>query len=102
MHSSRMRTVRNSSRLLLGGGEEGVPAPGVPAPGGGGIIPACTAADPPPVNRITDMCKNITFATLLWMVKFTIGPAACAVLADIRRSPLVILVISLRCLTWQM
>ena len=58
MHSSRMRTVRNSSRL-----EEGVPAPGgvpaprgVPAPWGvcscGGLLPeggfpACTEADPP-------------------------------------------------------
>ena len=31
-------------------------------PGGG--IPACTEADPP-VNRMTDRCKNITFATSL-------------------------------------
>ena len=35
--------------LLLGG---------VSAPGGG--IPACTEADPP-VSRITDACKKITF-----------------------------------------
>ena len=34
----------------------------VSAPGGGGI-PACTDADPPPVNRITDTSKNITLAT---------------------------------------
>ena len=69
MHSSRMRTVCNSSRLL-----EGVSAPGRGAwsggvcsggclvPGGG--ITACTEADPP-VNRMTDTCKNITFATSL-------------------------------------
>ena len=29
----------------------------------GGGIPACTEADPPPVNRMTDRCKNITLAT---------------------------------------
>ena len=44
MHFSRMRTVRNSSRLL---------GWGVPGPGEGGI-PACTEADPSPVNRMTD------------------------------------------------
>ena len=63
MHSSRMRTVRNRSRLLGGrcllwggSGPRGVPALGgsgpreVPAPWGsgpGGGIPACTEADPP-------------------------------------------------------
>ena len=40
---------------------------GVSAPGGcllGGVdIPACTEADTPPVNRMTDWCKNITLAT---------------------------------------
>ena len=50
-----------------------VPGPGVvSAPGGsawgclvgGRGIPACTEADPP-VNRMTDRCKNITFATSL-------------------------------------
>ena len=64
MHSSTMRTVRNSSRLLSGPG--GVSDPGgVPGSGGGGLlqggvpgpgvggIPACTEADPP-VNRMTD------------------------------------------------
>ena len=81
VHSSRMRTVRNRSRLLgegclllgevpaRGGGvwSQGVPAPGggclllwVSGPGGG--IPACTEADPP---LWTDRCKNITFATSL-------------------------------------
>ena len=34
----------------------------------GGCIPACTEADPP-VNRMTDRCKNITFATSLRTVK---------------------------------
>ena len=34
----------------------------VPGLGGGGI-PACTEADTPPVNRMTDRCKNITLAT---------------------------------------
>ena len=49
-----------------------LPGGGVSAPGGclvlGGGIPACTEADthtPPPVNRMTDRCKNITFATSL-------------------------------------
>ena len=42
MHSSRMRTVRNSSRLLRGGGVPGLR--GVPDPGG----------VPGPVNRMTD------------------------------------------------
>ena len=40
----------------------GVSAPGGLLPGGG--IPACTEADPP-VNRMTDRCKNITLATTL-------------------------------------
>ena len=31
---------------------------------GGGGIPACTEADPlPPVNRMTNRCKNIALAT---------------------------------------
>ena len=110
MHSSRKRTVRNSSRLPARGvsAPEGVPGPGgvsalggvcsqggVPGPGGagggavccrgcllwggawsggllpggvcsrgGGVILACTEADPP-VNRMTDRCKIITFATSL-------------------------------------
>ena len=107
MHSSRMPTVLNSSRLcsrrsLVRGGclvqgavpgpggawSGGVPGPGVSARGvlgQGGVcswgcawsrgvsalgvpglegIPACTEVDPP-LNRMTDRCKNITFATLL-------------------------------------
>ena len=40
----------------------------LPGPGGWSLIrggiPACTEADPlPPVNRMTDRCKNITLAT---------------------------------------
>ena len=31
---------------------------------GGVGIPACTEADTPPVNRMTDTCKNITLAQL--------------------------------------
>ena len=54
--------------LVLGG----VPASrpwGVPGPVGiwfwGDLcIPACNGADPP-VNRITDTCKNITFANFV-------------------------------------
>ena len=76
MYSSRMRTVRSSSRLLKGGacsGEARVPGPGEGLlPGGcllqwgcllgGDVILTCTEADPPSY-RMTDMCKNITFAT---------------------------------------
>ena len=75
MHSSGMRTVRSSSRLCSGGGlpgpggclfrgvpglggvcSWGVPGSGVSAPGGmpgpgGGGIPACTEADPPPCEQ---------------------------------------------------
>ena len=89
MHSSRMHTVCNSSRLLSGGSllpwsrhplgagshpPEQVPPPGSRPPGAdpptarhAGIPPAMHAgiAPPPPVNRITDTCKNITFATSL-------------------------------------
>ena len=59
----------------------------VPSPGGGvwsrrvsgpwgclvreGVIPACTEADPPPVDRMTDRRKNITFATSLRTVMTT-------------------------------
>ena len=48
-----MRTVRSSSRLLEGGLPRGV------------WIPACTGADTPPVNRMTDrqVCKHYLSAT---------------------------------------
>ena len=63
-----------------------VSAPGgVPGPGGGGVwsggVPGAGVSGPgglvsqhalrqtPPVNRITDRCKNITFATSLRTVK---------------------------------
>ena len=107
MYSSRMRTVRNSSRLLGGAlsrldvcsrgsawswgdawsegaawsrGEgvcsQGVSAPGgcllpgVSAPGevpgpGGGLVCHYALRQTPTVNRMTDWCKNITFATSL-------------------------------------
>ena len=53
MHSSRMRTVRCSDRLdgCVQGGVRGVCVQGVSAWG-------CT---PPPVDRMTDACENITF-----------------------------------------
>ena len=60
--------------LVLGGcllpreGEEGCLVwGGVCSQGGdwsGDGIPACTEADSPPVNRITDTCKNITLPQL--------------------------------------
>ena len=62
MHSSRMRTDRSKTvcqSLLRGGGAYS----GGLLSGEGGGIPACTEADPPPVNRMTDRCKNITLAT---------------------------------------
>ena len=64
MPSSRMRTVRNSRGVLDPGGcllPQGFLLPqGCLLLGGG--IPACTEADPP-IDRMTDRCKNITFAT---------------------------------------
>ena len=96
MHSSRMRTVRNSSHLLSWGGGVSIPLeqapprsgtsipqsspppsrhppsqsrppPQKPTPRHAGIPPAMHAgiAHPSPVNRMTDRCKNITFATSL-------------------------------------
>ena len=60
--------------VVQGGLLPGVPGLGGSAPGGGawsggclfgrgGGIPACTEADPP-VNTITDACKNITLPQL--------------------------------------
>ena len=64
MHSSRMRTVCSSSRLLPGGC--------VCFRGGcvcflvgvcflGGVYPSMHWGRHPPVDRMTDRCKNITF-----------------------------------------
>ena len=61
--------------LLLGGGllpggvsaRGGVWSGGVWSGGGllpGGGIPACTEVDTPPMDRITDACKNFTLAQL--------------------------------------
>ena len=60
--------------LLWGGGVcSGGCAPGGVCSRGGGGIPVCTEADPP-VNRMTDRCKNITLATTsLRPVKIQIG-----------------------------
>ena len=62
--------------LLWGVCSQGMSAPGgcllwgcllqgvcVCSGGGVGGIPACTEADTPSVNRMTDRCKNITLAT---------------------------------------
>ena len=68
MHSSRRRTGHSLTvcrSLLLGGllpGDVCFPGGERLLPGGGGI-PACTEADLPPANRITDMSKNITLTT---------------------------------------
>ena len=79
MHSSRMRTagsltVSHSMHCAMGGGGawswRGVPGLGGVCSGGcllqrgvcsGDGITACTEAEPPPVDRMTEMCKNITF-----------------------------------------
>ena len=96
MHSSRMRTVRCSSRLLGGGvsawlvsAQGGVCLGGVclggVCPGGlpGGMcIPVCTEANNPPVDRILDtrFWKHYLAATLLRTVPisskttFILGP----------------------------
>ena len=79
MFSSRMHTVRNSSRLLRGGAwSQGGLVLGGSGPGGC-LVPggACSwgvwypsmHCGRPPVNRMTDRCKNITFATSLRTVK---------------------------------
>ena len=78
MHSSRMRTGRSYTTVCwsLLPGEGGVCSGGGAWSGGicsGGVcsvgvcsrggIPACIEAEPPPVNRMTNRCKNITLAT---------------------------------------
>ena len=94
MHSSRMRTVRCSSRLLEGVSAWGVSAQeGGVCPGGGcllrrgclpgrgvsaqeggvcpegvsaqgGVCPEGCLSDTPPVDRMTDACENITLPQL--------------------------------------
>ena len=63
--------VSGPGECLLGGGlvPGGVWSQGGVPPLGGGLllgdgIPACTEADPP-VNRMTNRCKNITLVTTL-------------------------------------
>ena len=59
MHSSRMRTGRSLTvcwSLLSGGGGCLLP--------GGGVYPSMHWSRHPPVNRITDACKNVTLAQL--------------------------------------
>ena len=66
MHSSRMHTIRCSGRLLNGGigvsARGGVCLGGVSTQGDG----VCQAGvcQTPPMNRITDRCKNITLPQL--------------------------------------
>ena len=57
MHSSRMRTVRSSSRLLWGGGV---------CPVVGGVSQHALEQTPAPLwtEWLTDRCKNITFPQL--------------------------------------
>ena len=72
IHFSRMRTARFSCRL--GGVYVGVSAPGSVCPDGClprgtsalGVYTPCPlhAGIHPPMNRITDRCKNITFPQL--------------------------------------
>ena len=83
MHSSRMRTVRNSSNLLSGGGLHTYPQeqtpPGAGTPWSRHLPPKQAPprsrpprAGTPPLDTCCkacwDTCKNITFATLLLTV----------------------------------
>ena len=56
---SLLRGVCSQGGLLPGGLLPGGLLPGGVCSWGGGM-PACTEADPPPVNRMTKRCKNIT------------------------------------------
>ena len=74
MHSSRMRTVRSSGRLRGGGPSH---RGGVPGHRGKYLVTGVPghlvrySPPPPPVNRITDRYKNITFAISLRTVTRT-------------------------------
>ena len=61
MHFSRMRTARllTVSRSIRGGVGGG-------GGGGKGLCPIAYWDTPPPVNRITDRCKNITLPQTLF------------------------------------
>ena len=59
MHSSRMRTARSSSRP--GGSPSGTPRDQAHPHG---TRPPPGTRHPPPVNRISHACKNITFPQL--------------------------------------
>ena len=103
MHSSRMRTIRNSSHLLLGGlpnpsppeqappweqTSQGADPPGSRPPREQTPPPAeppnckacwdntcnaCWESTTPPLDRVTETCKNITFATSLRTVIILLG-----------------------------
>ena len=90
MHSSRMRTARSSSRLG-GGSPPGTPLRSRPSPGSRS---PCDQAPPgtrhpphrpdtPPVNRITDTCKNITFKQLRLRAVIIGNPGCSTAMLDI-------------------
>ena len=67
---SRGVLPRGGGCFLPGEGVASFTGGSFPGAGGGGI-PACTEADTPSVNRMTDRCKNITFTTSLRTVNIT-------------------------------
>ena len=67
MHSSRMHTIRCSGRLLdgrVGGVCPGGCLPRGVSTHGDGICQVGVCQTPPPLNRITDRCENITLPQL--------------------------------------
>ena len=69
MHSSRMRTVRSSSRLPRGVSDWGVSDRGGSAQKGSvcpgvSVLGGCLPGGTPPVDRMTDACENITLPQL--------------------------------------
>ena len=69
MHSSRMHTTRllTVSRIIRGKG----------CLPGGLCIPACNGADTPPLNKMIDMCKNITLPQTSFAGGKYINPSYC-------------------------
>ena len=69
MHPSRMRRVRCSDRLggVSASGEGSAQEGCLPGGTWGGCPERCLprGCTPPPVNRVRDRCKNITFPKLL-------------------------------------